>query len=361
MMGLAQRRLAGAVALAILVLLLQMVLGAPPAGAADTVFTADFAAAAPLSYDHDTGGGAWDDKSIGTEKDVVESLEGGDFECGDVVTYLQQIVVDAGATGAQTIQLGYEFLAKSTGQPGAAHSAIELVQVNYGTVQDLIDGTHVDSGIADDGGSSIQSMSWGYSPSGTSPFDGAHTVDLTYQLTDLEPGEAVVMRIDVRLSCNGETPTGNLQASLVSKTTVVGDGTFSGGGNQTVPFKQLGGLVTTSTTTTSSTTTTTSTTTSSTTTPSTTTTSTTLVPTTTTQAPTTTIGIVVLGTTITTSIPEVVAETLPFTGFEPDDAVSLAVLALLAGALLLIAVFEPRTGRHRSALTGWRNRRVLIR
>jgi len=45
----------------------------------------------------------------------------------------------------------------------------------------------------------------------------------------------------------------------------------------------------------------------------------------------------VLGTTITT-IPEVVAETLPFTGFDAGDTLKLGLLALLAGALMLFAV-----------------------
>ncbi|MEX2654634.1 MAG: hypothetical protein WD532_06330 [Acidimicrobiia bacterium] len=49
-------------------------------------------------------------------------------------------------------------------------------------------------------------------------------------------------------------------------------------------------------------------------------------------------GVGVLGTTITTTVAEVSADTLPFTGSESRDMVRLAMLALGAGALMLSAV-----------------------
>jgi len=83
-------------------------------------FSLDFVAAAPFTYDHATGGGAFDDRTIGKEDDVVEQLEGGDFACGDIVTYLVEVSVDEGATGVQTIELDFEFLSDSTGQSGVS-------------------------------------------------------------------------------------------------------------------------------------------------------------------------------------------------------------------------------------------------
>jgi hypothetical protein len=38
-------------------------------------------AAAPLCYNHQTGGGAINDQTVGRAFDVVSSLEGGDFKC----------------------------------------------------------------------------------------------------------------------------------------------------------------------------------------------------------------------------------------------------------------------------------------
>ena len=74
-----------------------------------------------------------------------------------------------------------------------------------------------------------------------------------------------------------------------------------------------------------------------------TTTTTTQPTTTTTEATTTTTEPEdeVLGTTITT-VPEVSADTLPFTGSESGDLFKLAMLALAAGALMLFAVRGPK-------------------
>jgi hypothetical protein len=38
-------------------------------------------AAAPYTYNHQTGGGAYNDGTIGKDEDRVNSLEGGDFRC----------------------------------------------------------------------------------------------------------------------------------------------------------------------------------------------------------------------------------------------------------------------------------------
>ena len=125
------------------------------------------AASAPLSYHHNdggvgnpVGGGAWDDGTTGVDKDIVKSLLGGDFVCGDTVTFLTQVVVadtaSAGTDAPQTIELNYAFTADSTGQSGAALSEVTFVAVNYGTIVDLIPGENtVDDGFSatEDGGS----------------------------------------------------------------------------------------------------------------------------------------------------------------------------------------------------------------
>ena len=61
-------------------------------------FSLDFTAAEPTSYNHSVGGGAYNDRTI--NKDVVESLEGGNFACGDTVTFLTRIAVDDRASVA---------------------------------------------------------------------------------------------------------------------------------------------------------------------------------------------------------------------------------------------------------------------
>ncbi len=81
-------RAAGISVLAVFLVAMTVLVVVPPRAAADGGdFSLDFIAAEPYSYDHAVGGGAYDDRTIGV--DVVESLEGGDFVCGDTVTYLR--------------------------------------------------------------------------------------------------------------------------------------------------------------------------------------------------------------------------------------------------------------------------------
>lgn len=202
-------------------------------------FSTDFTAAAPLTYNHDTGGGAYDDRTVGRDLDIVESLEGGDFECGDLVTFLTQIRVRAGAfNGAQTIQLDYRWLADSTGQSGVALDFFHNVRVNYGVVSGGDGPGGTDSGITDDGGSVANIVLQDLSAPLFSK--GAKRTG-TIEVTDLEPGENVVLRFDLRIQCNGQSPTGNLQAWLDGARVVspLGQASAIRVGNQTVPFKNV--------------------------------------------------------------------------------------------------------------------------
>jgi len=228
-----------------------LLLIAPAAEAESGDFSIDFVAAAPQSYDHLTGGGAFDDRTIGVDKDVVESLEGGDFSCGDIVTYFAEVTVDdvqsADDDAPQTIEMDFSFLADSTGQSGVAIGEIVLVQVNYDPIEDLIAGENsVDGGISDDGGSTATLITEYL----TGPlFTSKSELHGTVKLDDLERDETVVVRIDVKLFCDpGSAPTGNLQGKLSSArlTYINGnevDETISGG-EQTIPFKQIGNICT---------------------------------------------------------------------------------------------------------------------
>ena len=52
----------------------------------------------------------------------------------------------------------------------------------------------------------------------------------------IEAGETVVLRTDVSIACNGQSPTGNMQAKLLSAST---NGDAVPGGAQTIPFKTV--------------------------------------------------------------------------------------------------------------------------
>ena len=213
-----------------LTLAVQMLL-TQSAFAAGGDFSLDFTAAEPSSYSHATGGGAYNDRTI--NEDVVESLEGGDFACFDTVTFLTQIAVDGGAVGAQSARLRFEFTAHSTGQQGVA-----LVDNINGTSAAINSGA-VDTGTVDDSGSTASVFSEGISGPGV--FSKPTAFQREVDVTDLEAGETVVLRTDVRINCNGASPTGNMQARLVSATAIPSNTAISVG-DQTIPFKRVGDI-----------------------------------------------------------------------------------------------------------------------
>ncbi|KAB3542710.1 MAG: DUF11 domain-containing protein, partial [ANME-2 cluster archaeon] len=229
-------------------LIAALIVTSPAAIAADGDFSIDFVAADPYSYDHLIGGGAYDNRTINT--DVVESLEGGDFSCGDIVTYFAAVTVDNTQSAIddqpQTIEMDFSFLADTTGQSGVAIGDIVLVQVNYGEIVDLITGeNNVDDGIIDDGGSTATLIYENLTGPLFTPKSELHG---TVELNDLEPGEQVVVRIDVKLFCDpGSAPTGNLAGALPdARLTYINDSVpvdppeAISVGKQTVPFKQIG-------------------------------------------------------------------------------------------------------------------------
>jgi hypothetical protein len=204
-------------------------------------FSLDFTAAAPFTYNHADGGGAYDNRDVGKNKDIVESLEGGDFACGDLVSFLTQIQVDAGATGTQTIDLIYAWTADTTGQSGVALDVMVKAAINYGAIAGGVGegpgGT--DAGINDDGGSTAQIVATDYTEATFSK--GAEHAAIV-RVTDLEPGENVVLRFELNLVCNGQKPTGNMQARLDSASVVDPVSDVIGSGDQTIPFKQVGAI-----------------------------------------------------------------------------------------------------------------------
>ena len=60
----------------------------PLAAADGGDFSLDFAAAAPYSYTHSTGGGAYNDGTNAETADIRPELEGGDFSCGYTYRYV---------------------------------------------------------------------------------------------------------------------------------------------------------------------------------------------------------------------------------------------------------------------------------
>ena len=193
----------------------------------------DQAAAEPTSYNHATGGGAW---NAGTQNvNIRKSLEGEDFVCNDFISYLTKMTVpntdDLKALGAMTFDLNYSIGMDTTGKSGVALGEPVSAQINLG------DGANVNS-------ETTTATITNTSSTGPMFSKGAELLK-TVRLGGVYAGETVVLRIDTQLHCQtGSNPTGNLQFRFMSGYLVFKNGTMPvspaqalNGGNQTIDLQ----------------------------------------------------------------------------------------------------------------------------
>lgn len=186
----------------------------------------DFVAAGPFTYNHATGIGSppqfgYDNRQISKTNGVVESLEGGDFECGDLVTFFTQVVVAGNASGSGSVELHYSFGNETTGQPGLGFDDIISADMN------IPDGGNVGN-VADN----VVTLSNEFIE--TAGYDELHG---TVTVTNLAAGETAIVRVIVELGCLvGASPTGNILNAIESATA---DGDRVSVGQQTVPMKKV--------------------------------------------------------------------------------------------------------------------------
>ena len=202
-------------------------LAAPVAGLSGGDVSLDFVAAGPFTYNHATGLGSppqfgYDNRTISKTNGVVESLEGGDFECGDLVTFFVQVKVAGDAAGSGDVELDMSFGNETTGQPGIGFDNIMSVAIN------TPDGGNV--GLDGDETATLSNEHL--------DTQGYDEVKGTVTVTNLDPGETAIVRIIVHLACEIGTPTGNI-LNAIDAARVVGDGTINVG-QETVPMKQVG-------------------------------------------------------------------------------------------------------------------------
>jgi uncharacterized repeat protein (TIGR01451 family) len=201
---------------------------ASPAGGLDGGdISLDFVAAGPFTYNHATGLGSppqfgYDNRTISKTNGVVESLEGGDFECGDLVTFFVAVGVAGDAAGSGDVELDMSFGNETTGQPGIGFDNIVSVAIN------TPDGGNV--GLDGDEAATLSNEHL--------DTQGYDEVKGTVTVTNLDPGETAIVRIIVHLACEVGTPTGNI-LNAIDAARVVGDGTVNVG-QETVPMKQVG-------------------------------------------------------------------------------------------------------------------------
>jgi uncharacterized repeat protein (TIGR01451 family) len=204
---------------------------APPGGSLDGGdIDLDFIAAGPFTYNHATGLGTYpqfgyNDRNISKSNGVVESLESGDFECDDLVTFFTQITVDSGAASGGTIELDYTYGAETTGQPGLGFTDIISVAVN----------TPDDGNKNLDGDEVATLIDEGLDTSGYDQVTG------TVQIEGLDPGDVVIVRSIVLLEClQGDSPTGNILSAIESGRVTDPENDTIQVGQQTVPMKTTG-------------------------------------------------------------------------------------------------------------------------
>ena len=231
------------------------VFAAPSAAA--TISAVKFGAPVHSTYDHKTGGGAYNN---GATTYVKGELQGTDFACGDITSYIVVLNTDATAAADVTAELVFDFTGDTTGQSGVALQPLltpDHLKVNSGLI-----GMNAGTGI---GGSdaafaggvtglnttariaALPAPTENYVSVAKPNFVSGSTHRLTYSVENLIPGSSNAFRMDARILCKaGSTPTGNEQIALKSVVvTKIGTTTKSeaiSGGNQTVNFKGVSGL-----------------------------------------------------------------------------------------------------------------------
>ncbi len=187
----------------------------PAISSAATLSSVEWTAAAPDSYPHTTGGGAYDDATPGEAGDIANGLRGSDFACGDVVSFMTKLQVGAAPSSPQsTARLRARFSSDASIESGGGFHELVGASINYGTVAGGDGSFGSDSGINDDGGSSVTIVSQTYDPP-TGPTTPGSVLLVEADVDDLEAHESVVVRFDVRLGCQpGTSPKGSLEAVL---------------------------------------------------------------------------------------------------------------------------------------------------
>jgi len=235
-----------------------VVVAAPAQGATAVINNVSMRAPVHTSYNHQTGGGAY---NTGATTYVKGELLGTNYACGDVTTYLMELSVAASPTMSPppyTAEITIDFTTDSTGQSGVALQPLvsaNHLRVNNGAIAAPGVGTgtgNSDGGFAPSGSgltTSAQVVSSGGAPVATvtqmggAVFTSGSKARLVFSVSGLGTSTTTIVRSDARILCKPySSPTGNLQVSLAQvRVTSPGVEAVSAG-NQTVNFRGVGNL-----------------------------------------------------------------------------------------------------------------------
>jgi hypothetical protein len=221
-------------------------MAAPPRAA--SINNVSFRAPVHTSYDHSTGGGAWNTGAVTYVKGELESTN---FKCGDIVSYMLELNVPAspGQTPPLTAQVVLTYTTDTTGQSGVALDPLtgtDHLLVNSGAVSNGVGAGSTDTGMSPNPGTAtvlaIPAPSVAQSP-GKPMFSSHSTAALTFSVGGLRANDNVIVRSDAVIRClAGSRPTGNLQASLTSVNITSPAAESINAGNQTINLKVVGNL-----------------------------------------------------------------------------------------------------------------------
>ena len=209
-----------------------------PARADGSDFSLNFAAADPASYYH-TGVNEGNETVANTlrcgsgttcaSSTTDTSLEPGDFQCGDRVIFFTKVRVGSGASGTQSIDIHYSWDAEPTGQPGVGYSdiiAVGISNVDAPTGAPFASAQASETGNINLDGNEDAFLVPGseqFGPSGSAFGVDAEELLGIVRVTNLNANDELIVRLDVRFSCYGDDPTGNLHAEIDWAETTGGD------------------------------------------------------------------------------------------------------------------------------------------
>jgi hypothetical protein len=191
--------------------------------------TVDFVAAGPGTYDHADGEGivptyGYGDRDISKTEGVVESLEGGDFDCADTVVFFTRVSAAASQVSGGQIEFTQLFARETTGHKNGTPA------LGYGepvSVDLLAADTIAHSDTNGDGDVTFVPV-----PA------GGDNVEVAITVTGLDEGDVFIVRTKVEIVCDplvvAKDNTGNLHASL----------DLANAGAQTVPMKSAANVIT---------------------------------------------------------------------------------------------------------------------
>lgn len=227
----------------------------PATAATAVVNSVTFKAPVHTSYNHATGGGAFNDGSVTYSKG---ELLGTNYKCGDYASFIFELTLNSTPTmpakgnGKYDAVVVLTYTTDATGQSGVGllpDITSSHLKVNSGVI--AAPGVGTGSGGSDGGfapaGSGLTTTAGISNASqvqnGTFFTSGSTNV-VTFTVTDLPAGGTTIVRNDTKIMCKaGSSPTGNMQAALTSVTATNGTVTEAvSAGNQTVNFRGVGDI-----------------------------------------------------------------------------------------------------------------------